>query len=410
MTRRTYPATLAESGRLPPVAVVLGMAGAMLGACEVVLGLSGDREVAESSLSTTATGNGGGADAGPEAGACGLEPLSCDATRVDPCNDADHCGRCGHDCRGGSCAQGKCEPFVLFSGQAYPWGIAVHGTYAYWTEFLGSAQNPIGSITAGPIQGGRATTFATTQASPFSIVVDATDVFWTNSVKVGAVNRCAVGGCDRPAEEVASAQDHPWGLAVDNDSVYWTTAIASGAVLKCPRTGTCQPVALGSGPYPYPTGVAVLGGRVFFVTNFPGGGVFSAPFAGGAATELASALPNPYALVVDAENIYFATSGTAASGFLNGSIACIPNGGGDMTTLASNQAYPSALAIDDDYVYFATGVPSRNYIGAISRVPKRGGAVDVLASDQPGPAGVALDATAVYWTNANDGTVMKVAK
>jgi hypothetical protein len=65
----------------------------LLAACRQVAGI-GDVHLA---------GDGGGGGCGPD-----LE------------TDPHDCGVCGHDCQGGDCAAGRCQPFVLAENAAAP--------------------------------------------------------------------------------------------------------------------------------------------------------------------------------------------------------------------------------------------------------------------------------------------------
>jgi hypothetical protein len=72
------------------------------------------------------------------------------------------------------------------------------------------------------------------------------------------------------------------------------------------------------------------------------------------------------------------------------------------TTLATGAGAALQLAVDADRVYFFGP-------DGLAAVPTGGGAVTTLAPGST-PAGIAVDATDVYWTDADAGTVMKVAK
>ena len=48
---------------------------------------------------------------------------------------------CGHDCMAGACAAGKCQPFVLATGQTTPSSLVVEQDVAYWTTGDGTVQS-----------------------------------------------------------------------------------------------------------------------------------------------------------------------------------------------------------------------------------------------------------------------------
>src|SRR5206468_1326744 len=54
-----------------------------------------------------------------------------------PCGDiltsGDNCGRCGHSCLGGACADGGCQPLAIRSNTS-PRNLAVDKDHVYWLE------------------------------------------------------------------------------------------------------------------------------------------------------------------------------------------------------------------------------------------------------------------------------------
>lgn len=90
----------------------------MLVACGGALAVSDDGGL-ETGATDTGTTDGSDADSG------------CDAVASNP----KHCGTCGHDCQGGTCSGGVCQPVVLASGQDHPDSIAVDAASIYWTTY-----------------------------------------------------------------------------------------------------------------------------------------------------------------------------------------------------------------------------------------------------------------------------------
>jgi hypothetical protein len=78
-----------------------------------------------------------GLDEGPGVDSEDVYDLSrpCDEASVD--SDPVNCGRCGHDCLGGTCAAGQCQPVVLMERQPFAPGfsgrwLATDGASLYW--------------------------------------------------------------------------------------------------------------------------------------------------------------------------------------------------------------------------------------------------------------------------------------
>jgi hypothetical protein len=71
------------------------------------------------------------------AGVCTCTLSTCGGSCVDLQSDAANCGTCGHDCIGGTCSEGICQPFVLASPpvgsarETYVSGNRVYVSYQY---------------------------------------------------------------------------------------------------------------------------------------------------------------------------------------------------------------------------------------------------------------------------------------
>jgi hypothetical protein len=114
----------------------------------------------------------------------------------------------------------------------------------------------------------------------------------------------------------------------------------------------------------------------------------------GAPVAIASGLPTPVPIALDATRVYWSshTERPETSG-----VFAMPRTGGTVTRLADGS--PINLALDDTYVYFG-------HFNELRRVPKAGGATTVLASSlEMRPERVAVSATHLYWsTHDTDGS------
>jgi hypothetical protein len=114
------------------------------------------------------------------------------------------------------------------------------------------------------------------------------------------------------------------------------------------------------------------------------------------------------ALTVDCVNVYYALT--------DGTIGRFPLDGGQTTQLATEQQVSLQMAVDAENLYFlatvsaADGEPGQPPKGFVRSVPIAGGPVRTLADAQGAVGGIAVDATNVYWSNTGDGTVSKIAK
>jgi hypothetical protein len=97
----------------------------------------------------THAGGAGGATTSSCPGAAGAGGSTCGpgtaACTADGCTDlgqsADHCGACGVDCAGGTCAQGICSGVQLAGGQTDIQQVAASGDFAVWCTGDGDSVN-----------------------------------------------------------------------------------------------------------------------------------------------------------------------------------------------------------------------------------------------------------------------------
>jgi hypothetical protein len=233
-------------------------------ACQILGGI-GDFELAPpgSSPGDAATGapetsvDGAADRANPEASEA--SEASCGDVQNDPLS----CGSCGHDCLGGGCVGGVCQPVTLAFGQNGALGIAVDATSVYFTTFYDD-----GAVMKVPLAGGTAIALASAQDSPMSLVVDGVNVYWTNW-DGGTVMAAPIGGGS--ATTLASGQSSPQGIVVDATSVYFTTGGTSAANYD---DGTVMKVPIGGGPATalatgqnYPLGIAVDATSVYWTNQ-----------------------------------------------------------------------------------------------------------------------------------------------
>ncbi len=359
---------------------------------------SADMTIEDATLPDGSASDVGGGDAtrdadasvGTDAGCPVNTPTRCNGVCVDVQTDRQSCGACGHDCLGGACSVGVCQPIVV-----------------------AQAQNAPGPIT-----------------------LDANNIYWIN-VGAGTAMKMPIGG-GSTFQLTAGVGSGVTSIAVDATSVYWSD-IGGGSINKVPiATGSITPLATGSYQ---PKGLAVANGMVYF-TDFgnQAGGVYAVPTGGGSVVTLSVAGGGPDPIAADATNVYWSpqigctnqspidqmhTNGTNVvvvapgqdcprymaidSAFVywtasaGGNVRRAPIGGGTVTTIASGQPNSFQIVVDATYAYFADGA------GNIKKVLKSGGTPTTLVSAQ-NPGGIAVDATFVYWTHSASMSVKKVVK
>ena len=116
------------------------------------------------------------------------------------------------------------DTITLATGQHVLNEVRAFGGNVYWSTF--GSGNDHGSIRAVPIGGGAVNVLTSVDASPVAFAVDASGVYWIDSVSLTWITRLMRlrHGATIP-EVLVSGEKFGWGLAVDEMSVYWTTSL-----------------------------------------------------------------------------------------------------------------------------------------------------------------------------------------
>src|SRR5262249_49957541 len=143
---------------------------------------------------------------------------------VDTASDPKNCGRCEHDCLGGACQSGTCQPIAVASGQGAPGTLRIDANNLYWLN-----GGHIGQVVKMPLHGGVPTILADAQDFPHSLAIDNSALYWTNSIGGQVMMVQIATGI---VTEVARGEQQPLGIAVDSSNIYWTTYDAVGRIRR----------------------------------------------------------------------------------------------------------------------------------------------------------------------------------
>jgi hypothetical protein len=351
-----------------------------------------DIDVPDDAISVDATGDGDTTLACWE-GTADCNSWPDDGCETDTTSDPASCGACWHDCLGGACVGGACQPIVLASplGMAPDLhnGLLALGDVEVYFSYVGT---PAGGVAMVPKDGTFISCIQCDVGEPRELATTRSAVYWVDP-GLGELRMAPRGG-----ESVRTIWRGAAGspIAVDDTGVYWYDAASSsgpGAVMRADLDGGNLTVLV-SGQANV-SSIAVQAGIVVWTTSNE---VLQQDRLVGRPTQLAMGLTSPRSVALDRTHVYWVTGPWGGE-----TLQRVPIGGGRMEPLGVRGAY--AIALDDLYVYAAD-----NANGEIWRVPKAGGPTEVLATGQPNPFDIAVDDVAVYWTSEVTAEVSRVVK
>jgi hypothetical protein len=361
----------------------LGVALALAG-CSDVLGI-------ERKVYAEAPGAGGSGGQGGAGGAM------CDDAAPERASDPASCGRCGHDCLGGGCVLGKCQPVALATGQANPHSLAVDDTWVYWSNFHGHAV--LRTLKSGGDAAHPIATFLTND--PVGIAID--DDYVYIGCYPGSVWRVTKDG--NGLQQLVGGVNLIQGLAVQGDSVFYSTGEPGSTLYRVPKAGGPSEPLYQQG---WVLGL-VSDGEHLYVAD--------------ATNRLVLRLTTTGAVTVidDADNVanLISYDDTFLYWFVNYGrmLKKRKDNTGTVTELDEIAGGPYGLVADDGYLYWSDpGVLQDGMFppgsGRVARLRTDfSAATEVLADGFSDTLSVRLDAEAIYFTNSTpDGTVMKLAR
>ncbi len=339
---------------------------------------------------------------------CASGSGDCDDAGANGCetnltNNRKSCGRCGHDCLGGPCVLGVCQPVTLSSGvhapvhiaidATYVYGINVYGAvtrvakdggaptdlvsgdniaqtpaprialsggYVYYTDFdtggdAGST-TPRGAVLRVPVDGGTSSVLAAA-TEPYAVVAGAQGVYWTEgspsaSMPSGTIKHCLPADC-APETLRASEDGRFFGLAIDALNLYWTNggtlpnAGPASVVGKCALESCAASTLLLATNPAGPSAIVVDGTAAYWMTT---SGYLASCLLGGCsntATRIDLSQYNPRFLTLTTTNVYW-TSG-------DGTVKTIPKNGlpsAEKVVFQDRTASPWDIALDSTAIYF----------------------------------------------------------
>ncbi len=344
----------------------------------------------------------------------------CNGRQRELSTDSNHCGACNHPCLGGTCKQGKCQPFVLAYTKEAKF-LALDSTYAYWTS-------DFGTVNRVPLVGGPVTVLAT-PINPRGIAIDSSHVYFTSFSSIvpyvdysespppfhkgGMLHQVPLAGgvaTELPIEIGDLAPDR---IFLTGDDIYF---LAGGSIYGSEEERESAPKAL----YVMPKGGGTtsvlvnqqkgrsysLNGSNFFWKKSSGspGQIYTLRLNGGSETVLANAVPSGGRVIAaDLYRVLF----TADSG-----IYWIPTSGGQAPVSVygyretANQ-FIGQLALDSQNLYWSE-IDVRTGNSVIRKKGLSGTPNVMVANVSDVSSDIVVDANAIYIAGKN--SIWKIAK
>lgn len=314
---------------------------------------------------------------------------------ADLMTSTNHCGRCGHDCAGGSCLAGRCQPIELSSSEVDLEELRILGD-----RLLYRAQGHVRSL---GVDGGLPVLLQFCANRTGLAVTDAGFYSWCDtSVTLRDVGDAGLRGVStldgyhalsggdwffhRQNNQALSRAPAMLGDAGFSDLAYSVSgyrSLAATATQLFYMTGDgvlfYTPLASGPGTelernQSAPGGIAVDDTAVFWLaqTDTSNAVLRSRSFTAGASTTLATALDHPNAVAIDATHAYVTAAGTPPA-YTNGAIVRVPRAGGAAEIVAEGLLRPHEILVTDRFVIWTSrGTPNNGGFagGAIFRLAK----------------------------------------
>jgi hypothetical protein len=306
-------------------------------------------------------------------GATTLDGSASDAATdalTNPCSadlqrDAKNCGRCGHDCFGGTCSAGRCAAVEL----AAPGG-------------------PLTYVVLSP---------------PYVF----TSTLTTSTMEPGGIWRVGSSG---GAPELFVSFHLAQAMGVLGDKLYFIVqdapangVDAQGGFYSCPLASPapCSPTLVATATFP--RGLIIDQGRVLYGDDAPGKGLMAyAPPA--APTVFLPGFGFSPSFVVDGNTLFYTVEfmttpqqATVLQGFADAGLV-------ERFKYVSAGASPSRLIADQGSLLFTAYDSDMSTGGAVRRLSQNGGVDCSPGGTNLRPAGIYADATRVYWANRGGGT------
>jgi len=191
-------------------------------------------------------------------------------------------------------------PVTVVGSRDYPDSVAVDSTSVYWSEGL-----PGWALAKAPLTGGAAVLLAQSADGDHrgarAIAVDSSGLYWTVSQHDASGKEAALmksGLQAGPATSLVSGLLEPWGILLNASDVYWTD-VSDYTVNKVPSSGGGV-VVLATGESA--SDLAIQGDSIYWGNS---SAIRKMPVAGGTPVSIVTGQTNPGGVNVDDASVYW---------------------------------------------------------------------------------------------------------
>ncbi len=427
--------SLRSVGKLARFAIALSIA-IFLVACSALLGLTDptlDNSIGDSGGSDGPIGDGAAGDGNSEAAS------SCPGINI--ATDPKNCGACVHDCLGGACNAGACQPVLIVNDtRIAPRYMIEDSTTLYFSNARSDTLiSSIAKVAKSGIDGSAPAQVLgnfgdpdggnTKIIYPYQVSLSATDLYvaltadeYIGNDYLGGIAKCSTTTCPADvADNLYIPQIDSYAVFSDGTQIaYGYSDLLDGGLGSQQNearvyfpTGNTTTTLVNVGAAATVNFVVIDGPTIYIATS---SGIYTTDQTGTAGPKLATV--DAEQMVVSNGVVYFISLPSAGAA----SVQSVPAAGGTAPTILATGTYlntPTGLAIDSSYIYIAdegdlnVQTDGHIYRCPISGCPSDGGTPTILstgASDgNNARAIVASDKDALYWGNRY-GQIWKLAK
>ncbi|HRI67272.1 MAG TPA: hypothetical protein PK156_23675 [Polyangium sp.] len=319
---------------------------------------------------------------------CDVGTFDCDQNPMTACQDVmsdnKNCGACGHDCLGGMCMQGECQPVLAFDTQPVtgnvPVSLVVYGTDLYW----GTTGGDVAKVS---LDGSMFFMLGNVSGPVYGLAVTNDGAFATNGTRVSAFGLTGGLKWDSAGDQGVNS------VAVGPAAVVWTATMA-GRLRRADPTGSNQQSL--SGMEQGPSTILLESGIARWVNTYTGEIRESVGLSMGNISTIYSTPPEARFLVHEGTAYYWVSSDSLYRGM----------GGMAPEPLFPVGADSRGLVADPKNLYWTVG-----NTGEVWRASRTSPYNPIpVAKSQAEPHAIAVAPDAIYWANRGDGKIMRLAR